>query len=103
MTILRGWSLDLGPHTGEKISYKIDYFSFYGTICYLKPHGEVLTLHLQKDDELAIDQKILEAKGRTHVMSLTFTAWQNWRNMRTIFEKFKMKPRFSINISLNGK
>jgi hypothetical protein len=72
MTILRSWILDLGPHTQEKLSYKIPYFSFYGTMCYLNPHEEGIDLGFTKGYELTDDQKILESKGRKQVKSVTF-------------------------------
>lgn len=71
MTILRSWILDLGPYTQEKISYKIPYFSFYGTMCYIHPHEEGLDLGFTKGYELANDQGILEAKGRSQVRTIT--------------------------------
>jgi hypothetical protein len=72
MTILRSWILDLGPHTQEKLSYKIPYFSFYGTLCYLNPHEEGIDLGFTKGYELTDDQKILESKGRKQVKTVTF-------------------------------
>lgn len=72
MTILRSWILDLGPHTQEKISYKIPYFSFYGPLCYLNPNEDGVDLGFTKGYELSNEQGILEAKGRKHVKSITF-------------------------------
>ena len=72
MTILRSWILDLGPHTQEKISYKIPYFSFYGTMCYLSPQEDGVDLGFTKGYELSDDQKMLESKGRKQVKSVTF-------------------------------
>ena len=71
LTILRSWILDLGPHTQEKLSYKIPYFSFYGTMCYLNPHSEGVDLGFTKGYELSNDQGMLEAKGRKQVKSVT--------------------------------
>lgn len=72
MTILRSWILDLGSHTQEKISYKIPYFSFYGTMCYLSPRADGLDLGFTKGYELSDEQKILESKGRKQVKTITF-------------------------------
>jgi len=72
MTIVRSWILDLGPHTQEKISYKIPYFSFYGAMCYINPHEDGVDLGFTKGYELSNDQGILEAKGRRQVKSVTF-------------------------------
>lgn len=72
MTILRSWILDSGPHTQEKISYKIPYFSFYGAMCYLNPNEEGVDLGFTKGYELSNDQGILEAKGRRQVKTVTF-------------------------------
>lgn len=72
MTILRSWILDLGAHTQEKLSYKIPYFYFYGTLCFLHPDEDGVDLGFTKGYELSDDQKILEAHGRKHVKSITF-------------------------------
>lgn len=72
MTILRSWILDLGSNTQEKISYKIPYFSFYGTMCYLSPHTDGVDLGFTKGYELSNDKKMLESKGRKQVKSITF-------------------------------
>lgn len=72
MTILRAWVMDLGAHTGEKISHKIPYFSFYGSLCYLNPIEDGVEFGFTKGYELSDEQKILEAKGRKHVKSVTF-------------------------------
>ncbi len=72
MTVLRSWILDLGPHTAEKISYKVPYFSFYGALCYLNPLADGVDLSFTKGHELSDEQKILEGKGRKHVKSITF-------------------------------
>jgi len=71
MTILRSWILDLGSHTQEKISYKIPYYSFYGTMCFLSPQEDGVDLGFTKGYELSNDQKILESKGRKLVRSVT--------------------------------
>ena len=71
MTILRSWILDLGPHTQEKISYKIPYYSFYGTMCFLSPHADGVDLGFTKGYELSNEQKMLESKGRKLVRSVT--------------------------------
>lgn len=72
MTILRSWILDLGSHTQEKISNKIPYFSFYGTMCYLSPQPDGVDLGFTKGYELSDDQKMLESKGRKQVKSVTY-------------------------------
>jgi hypothetical protein len=71
MTILRSWILDLGSHTQEKISYKIPYYSFYGTMCFLSPHADGVDLGFTKGYELSNEQKMLESKGRKLVRSVT--------------------------------
>jgi len=72
MTVLRSWILDLGPHTSEKINYKVPYFSFYGSLCYLSPQEDGISLSFCKGNEISDEQKLLEKKGRKHVMSITF-------------------------------
>jgi hypothetical protein len=71
MTILRSWILDLGSHTQEKISYKIPYYSFYGTMCFLSPHADGVDLGFTKGYELSNEQKMLESRGRKLVRSVT--------------------------------
>jgi len=71
MTILRSWILDLGSHTQEKISYKIPYYSFYGTMCFLSPRVDGVDLGFTKGYELSNEQKMLESKGRKLVRSVT--------------------------------
>ena len=71
MTILRSWILDLGSHTQEKISYKIPYYSFYGTMCFLSPQEDGVDLGFTKGYELSNEQKILESRGRKLVRSVT--------------------------------
>jgi hypothetical protein len=72
MTILRSWVLDLGPHTQEKISYKIPFFNFYGPICYLSPNKEGVDLSFTRGRELDDESKLLDARGRKEVKSITF-------------------------------
>jgi hypothetical protein len=72
MTVLRAWIMDLGTHTAEKISHQIPYFSFYGPICYLNPVEDGVEFGFTRGYELSDEQKILEAKGRKHVKSVTF-------------------------------
>ena len=72
MTVLRSWILDLGPHTTEKISYKVPFFYFYGPICYLSFDGEGVSLSFTKGFELSRDHALLESKGRKQVRSITF-------------------------------
>ena len=71
-TVLRSWILDLGPHTVEKISYTVPYFSFYGNLCYLTPQEDGISLSFCRGHELSSEQKLLEGKGRKHVTSTTF-------------------------------
>ena len=65
---------DLAQHQleEEKLSYKIPYFYFYGTLCFLHPEEDGVDLGFTKGYELSDDQKILEAHGRKHVKSITF-------------------------------
>ena len=72
MVILRSWIRDLGPHTQEKISYKIPYFYFYGHLCYLNPLKEGVDLSFTKGYELEDEHKLLEFRGRKHIKSITF-------------------------------
>ena len=72
MTILRSWILDLGPHTQEKITYKIPYFHFYGHLCSLRPNSEGVDLSFMRGNELEDESKLLEGRGRKQVKSITF-------------------------------
>lgn len=72
MTILRSWVLDLGRHAQEKISYKIPFFDFYGRLCYLSPVAEGVDIGFTKGYELSNDAKLLEAKDRKQVRTITF-------------------------------
>ena len=72
MSVLRGWILDLGPHTTEKISYKVPFFSFYGPICYLNPTNDGVDLSFTQGASLSRTHKFLERKGRKTVASIRF-------------------------------
>jgi len=72
MSVLRTWILDLGPHTTEKISYKIPYFSFYGPICYLNPAADGVDLCFSQGASLNRTHKLIARKGRKTVGSIRF-------------------------------
>lgn len=70
MSVLRMWILDLGPHTQEKISYKIPFFYFYGPLCYLNPANDGVDLSFVQGKRLSNEQKLLEDKGRKNIASI---------------------------------
>jgi hypothetical protein len=70
MSVLRRWILDLGPHTTEKISYKIPFFYFYGPLCYLNPTPDGVDLSFVNGKKLSNNQKLLEDKNRKAVASM---------------------------------
>jgi hypothetical protein len=72
MTVLRSWILDLGPHAAEKISYKVPFFYFHGPLCYFNPRKEGIDLSFVRGRELDDENKLLEAKERKQVKSMTF-------------------------------
>ncbi len=72
MTVLRTWILDLAPGIKETISYKIPFFNFYGSLCYLNPTEEGVDFGFTKGYELHGDNGMLEAKGRKRVKTVTF-------------------------------
>ena len=72
MSVLRSWILDLGPHTLEKISYRIPFFYFYGPLCYLNSVAEGVDLSFVNGQKLSNRQKLLEAKNRKTVASIRF-------------------------------
>lgn len=72
MSVLRMWILDLGPHTEEKISYKVPFFYFYGSLCYLNPAPDGVDLSFVQGKRLSNEQKLLEEKGRKMIASIRF-------------------------------
>lgn len=72
MSVLRTWILDLGPHTQEKISYKVPFFYFYGHMCYLNPAVDGVDLSFTQGTKLSNEQKLLEEKDRKAVASIRF-------------------------------
>jgi hypothetical protein len=72
MTILRSWILDLGPHTQERISYKVPFFNFYGNLCYLSPKEEGVELSFVKGYEIEDEHGLLESRGRKQIRSRIF-------------------------------
>ncbi|WP_333818942.1 DUF1801 domain-containing protein [Ohtaekwangia sp.] len=72
MTILRAWVRDLGAHMQEKISNKVPYFYLHGPLCYFSAAAEGIDICFSRGNEISDDQKLLEAKGRKHVRSVTF-------------------------------
>lgn len=72
MTILRSWILDVGRHTTEKINHNIPFFEYYGNLCYLNPVDGGVDLNFVHGNILSNEQKLLEAKGRKQVKSVTF-------------------------------
>lgn len=72
MSVLRGWILDLGPHTIEKISYKVPCFYFYGLLCQLKPTADGVDLNFTQGASLSRDHKLVEKKGQKNVGTIRF-------------------------------
>jgi uncharacterized protein YdhG (YjbR/CyaY superfamily) len=72
MSVLRGWILDLGPHTTEKISYKVPCFYFYGPLCKLKPTADGVDLGFTQGASLSRDHKLVEKRGQKNAGSIRF-------------------------------
>jgi uncharacterized protein YdhG (YjbR/CyaY superfamily) len=70
MTVLRTWVLDLGPHTTEKISYKVPFFYFYGSLCYFNPVPDGVDLSFTQGASLSRTHKMVQRKGRKTVASM---------------------------------
>jgi hypothetical protein len=72
MSVLRGWILDLGPHTSEKISYKVPSFYFYGLLCKLKPTADGVDIAFTQGASLSRNHKLVERKGQKNEGRIRF-------------------------------
>jgi len=72
LSVLRGWILDLGSHTTEKISYRVPCFYFYGLLCQLKPTADGVDLSFTQGASLSRDHKMVEKKGQKNVGTIRF-------------------------------
>jgi hypothetical protein len=72
MSVLRNMILDVGPHVQEKISYKIPFFYFHGSLCYLSPTFDGIYIGFVRGHQLSNEHRLLEKKDRKFVRSIHF-------------------------------
>ena len=70
ITFLRHLILDIAPAVGEKISYKIPFYAYHGSLCYLNPVSGAVDLGFARGVELSNQQQLLQRKGRKQVCSI---------------------------------
>ena len=60
------------PKLQEKIAYKIPFFRYYSSFCYLKPTKKGIDLSFLRGQELSNQQGVLEYRTRKQVASLHY-------------------------------
>jgi hypothetical protein len=72
MSVLRGWILDIGRNTSEKISHKVPGFYFYGPLCKLKPTANGVDLGFTQGASLSRNHKLVQRKGQKNAGVIHF-------------------------------
>lgn len=101
MSVLRNWILDLGPHTTEKINYKVPCFYFYGPLCQLKPTADGVDLGLTQGASLSRDHKLVEKKGQKNAGTIRFHSLAELEGreeeLRTILNEAAIQNQYLFN------